>query len=144
MNPHQANLHPTFFYSTLLRFNPTPTFLGITFNHILFFSRHVSSLKAKFFPRLKAFCCISASSWGPSMESLFLSLLHKAFLLLLLSYASTGCFSFLSVTNFTKFEHLHQAASRAFNGCISSSAIPFLLFKASLFPLRVTLTSRSL
>ena len=29
------------------------------------FSKHVSSLKAKFFPRLKALRCISASSLGP-------------------------------------------------------------------------------
>ena len=31
----------------------------------LFFSKHASSSKAKFFPRLKALHCISASSWGP-------------------------------------------------------------------------------
>ena len=33
---------------------------------------HVSSLKAKFFPRLKALRCISAFSWDPSNESLSL------------------------------------------------------------------------
>ena len=52
---HQANL----------RFNRTPTFLGVTFDRTLSFSKHVSSLKAKFFPRLKALRCISASSWAP-------------------------------------------------------------------------------
>ena len=44
-----------------LHFNPTPTFLGVTFERTLSFSKHVSSLKAKFFPRLKALLCISAS-----------------------------------------------------------------------------------
>ena len=66
MDPHQANLQPNLLLlGSCLRFNPTPTFLGVTFDCTLSFSMHVSLLKAKFFPRLKALCCISASSWGP-------------------------------------------------------------------------------
>ena len=62
VDPHQANL----LLGSRLRFNPTPTFLGVTFDRTVSFSKHVSSMKAKFFPRLKALRCISASSWGPS------------------------------------------------------------------------------
>ena len=135
MDLHQANLH---LFGSRLRFNPTPTFLGVTFNRTLSFSKHIFSLKAKFFPRLKALCCISASSWGPSKESL--SLLYKSFLRSLLTYASPGWFPFLSATNLTKLECLHQVASCAITGCLSSSPIPLLLFEASLPPLRITLT----
>ena len=79
VDPHQANLQPNLLLlGSRLRFNSTPTFLGVTFNRTLSFSKHVSSLKAKFFSRLKALCCISASSWGPSKESL--SVLYKSFL----------------------------------------------------------------
>ena len=79
VDPHHANLQPNLLLlGSRLRFNPTPTFLGVTFDCTLSFSKHVSSLKAKFFPRLKALCCISASSWGPSKESL--SVLYKSFL----------------------------------------------------------------
>ena len=71
MDPHQAHLQPNLLlFNSSLRFNPTPTFLGVTFDRTLSFSKHVSSLKAKFFRRLKALRCISASSWGSSMESL--------------------------------------------------------------------------
>ena len=84
---HQANLQPNLLLLCCrLRFNPTATFLGVTFDRTLSFSKHVSSLKAKFFPRLKALRCISASSWGPSKESL--SVLYKSFLRPLLTYAS--------------------------------------------------------
>ena len=139
MDPHQANLQPNLLLlGSRLRFNPTSTFLGVTFDRILFFSKHVSSLKAKFFPRLKALRCISASSWGPSKESL--SFLYKSFLRSLLTYASPGWFPFLSATSFTKLERLYRAASRAITGCLSSSPIPLLLSEASLPPLRVTLT----
>ena len=138
VDPHQVNLQLNLLFGSRLCFNPTPTFLGVTFDRTLSFSKHLSSLKAKFFPRLKALRCISASSWGPSKESL--SLLYKSFLQPLLTYASPGWFSFLSVTNFNKLERLHGAASRAITSCLSSSPIPLLLSKASLPPLRVTLT----
>ena len=83
VDPHQANFQPNLLLlGSRLRFNPIPTFLGVTFDRTLFFSKHVSSLKAKFFPRLKALCCISAFSLGPSF------LLYKSFLWPLLAYAS--------------------------------------------------------
>ena len=139
MDPHQANSQANLLLlGSHLRFNPTPTFLGVTFDRTVSFSKHVSSLKAKFFPRLKALRCISASSWGPSKESL--SLLYISFLRPLLTYASPGWFPFLSATNITKLERLHRAASRIITGCLSSSPIPLLLTESSLPPLRVTLT----
>ena len=130
VDPHQANLQPNLLLlGSRLRFNPTPTFLGVTFDRTLSFTKHVSSLKAKFFPRLKALRCSSASSWGPSKESL--SVLYKSFLRPLLTYAAPGWFPFLSATNITKLERLHRAASRAITGCLSSSPIPLLLSVAS-------------
>ena len=139
VDPNQANLQPNILLlGSRLRFNPTPTFLGVTFDCSFSFSKHVSSVKAKFFPRLKALRCISASSWGASKESL--SLLYKSFLRPILTYASPGWFPFLSATNSTKLERLHRAAGRAITGCLSSSPIPLLLTEASLPPLRVTLT----
>ena len=66
VDPHQANLQPhLLLLNSRLRFNSTPTFLGVTFDRTLSFSKHVSSLKTKFFSRLKALHCISAFRWGP-------------------------------------------------------------------------------
>ena len=76
VDPHQAKFQANFLLLNLrLRFIPTPTFLGVTFDRTLSFSKYVSSLR--FFPRLKALRCISASSWGPSKKSF--SLLYKSF-----------------------------------------------------------------
>ena len=139
VDSHQANLQRNLLLlNSRLRFNPTQTFLGVTFDRTLSFTKHVSSLKAKFFPRLQALRCISVSSWSPSKESL--PLLYKFFLQSLLTYASPGWVPFLSATNFTKLERLHRAASRAITGCLSSFPISLLLTEASLPPLRVTLT----
>ena len=101
--PTRLTSNPTSSYSAPASVSiPLPTFLGVTFDRTLSFSKHVSSLKAKLFPRLKALRCISASSWGPSKESL--SLLYKSFLRSLLTYASPGWFPFLSATNITKLD----------------------------------------
>ena len=66
--------------------------------------------------------------------------MYKCFLWPLLTYASPGWFPFLSATNSTKLERLHQAASRAITGCLLSSPIPPLLTESSLPPLQNTLT----
>ena len=136
--PTKLTSSPTFLYSTSLSVSIPSTFSGVTFDRTLSFSKHVSLLKAKFFPRLRALRRISASSWGPSQESL--SLLYKSFLRPLLTYASPRWFPFLSATNITKPERLHRAASCAIFGCLSSFHIPLLLSEASLPPLRVTQT----
>ena len=50
VDPQQANLQPHFLLlNSRLRFNRTQTFLGATFDRTLSFSKHVSSLRAKFF-----------------------------------------------------------------------------------------------
>ena len=137
--PTKLTSSPTLSYSAPVSVSiPLQLFLGSP-STSLSFSKHVSSLKAKFFSRLKALRCISAFSWGPSKE--FLSRLYKSFLRPHLTYASPVWFPFLNVTNITKLERLHRATSRAITGCLTPSLIPLLLLtEASLSPLRVTLT----
>ena len=92
VDPHQANLQPNLLlFGSHLHLNPTPTFLGVIFDRTLSFSKRASSLKAKFFPRLKALRCISDSSWGLSKESL--SVLYKSFLWSLLTLHPDGFLS---------------------------------------------------
>ena len=139
VDPHQDNLQPhLLLFNSRLRLNPTPTVLGVTFDHTLSFFKLASLLKAKVVLHLKTLRCIFAFSGTPSKE--FYSLLYKAFLWPLLTYASPGWFPFLSVINITKLERLHLVASRTITGCLSSYLIPLLLSVASLPPLRVTLT----
>ena len=136
--PTKLTSSPTSSYSTPASVSiPLLVFLESPSTALFPYSKHVTWLKTKFFPRLKALRYISASSWRPSKESL--SLLYKAFLRPCLTYASPRWFPFLSVTDITKLERLHRAASRAISSCLSSSPVPLLLSAASLPPLRVTL-----
>ena len=71
------------------------------------------------------------------LEGVLLCLLYKSFLRPLLTYVSSGCFS-LSITNITKLERIHRAASHAITGYLVFSLIPLLPSEASLSPPPVT------
>ena len=92
--PTNATSSPTSSYSTpLSALMPLSLFLESRLIAPFPFSKHVSSLKAKFFRRLQAFCVISAFFWDPSREFLFRSkLFFDPFSLMLYPY------SFLSKT----------------------------------------------
>ena len=111
---HQANLLLT----SRLLFNPTPTFFGVTFDRTLSFSKHVSSLKAKFFPRLKALRCISASSWSPSKESL--SVLCKSFLT-----PPHLCFTWM--VSFSECYQYHQIGTPPLSGQLRHHWLPVVV-----------------
>ena len=120
VDPHQANLQPNLLLlGSRLRFNLTPTFLGVTFDRTFSFSKHVSSLKAKFFPRLKTLRCISASSWGPSKESL--SVLYKCFLRL------PPHLRFTRMVSFPKRYQFHQIGTPPPSGQSRHHRLPVVL-----------------
>ena len=69
VDPHQANLQLNLLLlGSRLRFNPTPTFAGVTFDRTLSFSKHVSSLKAKFFHVSRLFA-VSVPPHGAPLKS---------------------------------------------------------------------------
>ena len=107
--PIKPLLNPDWTSWLPLLFNPTPKFLGVTFDRTLSFGAHVQSLCSKFYPRHKALRSIATASWGPTKESL--SLLYKAFVRSVLTYASPGWFPFLCNTATNHLEVLHRAGS---------------------------------
>ena len=147
LNPYQSRIQPSLhILNTPLKFNPHPTFLGVTFDGTFSFKYHVLSLRKKFHSRFRAFRSIASASWGPSKESFYKALctLYKAFIRPILTYASPGWFPFSSPTYITSVERMHRSSCRVITGCLSSTPIPLLHIEALLPPLRVTLTHQSL
>ena len=123
-------------------FNPTPKFLGVTFDRTLSFGAHVQSLCSKFYPRHNALRSIATTSRGLLKE--YLSLLNKAFVLPVLTYASPGWFPFLCDTATNHLEVLHRAACRVITGCLSSTPSSLLLIEAQLPPLKLNVEHQAL
>ena len=141
--PYQSRIQPSLYIlNTPLKFNPHPTFLGVTFDRTLSFKHHVLSLRKKFHSRFRAFRSIGSASWGLSKESL--CTLYKAFIRPILTYASPGWFPFSSPTHITSVERMHRSSCRVITSCLSSTPIPLLHIEALLPPLQVTLTHQSL
>ena len=149
----RANVRPrsSQWISTKLTSNPTSSysapasvliplqlFLGSPSIAMFPLFKQVSSLKYKFFPRLKALPCSSAYSWSPSKESL--SVLYKSFLRPLLTYASPGWFPF------PKCYQFHQIGTPPPSGHSHHHRLPLVLpypsasLRGFFTSLRVTLT----
>ena len=142
-DPHQATFQPRLnLLGFPLLFNPTPKFLGVTFDRTLSFGAHVQSLCSKFYPHHKALRSIAIASWGPTKESL--SLLYKAFVRPVLTYASPGWFPFSCNTATNHLEVLHRAACRVITGCLFSTPSSRLLLEAQLPLLKLTLEHQTL
>ena len=142
-DPHQATFQPLLnLLGIPLSFNPTPTFLGATFDWTLSFGAHVQSLCCKFYTPHKALRYIATACWVPTKESLFL--LYKAFVRPVLTYASPGWFPFLCNTATNPLEVLHRAAWRVITGWLSSTPSSLLLLEAQLPPLKLTLEHQAL
>ena len=142
-DPYQANLQPSLFlYNTALTFNPTPIFLGVTFDRTLSFSSHSKSLRSRLLPRLRALKSISLQYWGPQKESL--STLYVAFCRSVLTYAAPAWFPFSSPSHLNPLYSLHLSGCRAVTGCFSSTPSSLLLSEAGLPPLSLTLSSSAL
>ena len=119
-----------------------PKFLGVTFDRTLSFGAHVQSLCSKFYPRHKSLRSIATASWGPTKGSLFL--LYKAFVRLVLTYASPGWVPFLCDTATNHLKVLHRSACMVITGCLSSTPSSLLLLEAQLPPLKLTLEHQAL
>ena len=142
-DPHQATFQPRLYLLGIpLSFNPTPKFLGVTFDRTLSFGAHFQFLCSKFYPCHKALRSIATASWGPTKESLFL--LYKAFVRPVLTYASPGWFPFLCNTATNHLEVLYRAACRVITRCLSSIPSSLLLLEAQLPPLKLTLEHHAL
>ena len=114
----------------------------LTFDRTLSFGAHVQSLCSKFYPRHKALRSIVTASWGPTKESL--SLLYKAFVRPVLTYAFPGWFPFLCNTATNHLEVLHRAACRVIIECLSSTPSSLLLLEAQIPPPKLTLEHQAL
>ena len=115
-----------------LYFNPTPTFLGVTFDRTLFCSCVFA--KSQVLPHLKALLCFSATSWGSFKESLAL---YKVFSCQLSQMLHANCFHLSVLPTLLRWNDFTSGQSRQLP---AASHIPSLS-KASL---RVALTHNAL
>ena len=136
-DPHQATFQPRLnLLGIPLLFNPIPKFLGVTFD---WGSRPIPVFQILFTPQspsLHSHCLLGSHER--------ISLLYKAFVRPVLTYASPGLFPFFCNTATNHLEVLHRAACSVITGCLSSIPSSLLLLEAQFPPPKLTLEHQAL
>ena len=126
LDSYQSHIQPSLhILNTPLKFNPHPTFLGVTFDCTLSF-KLCSILTKKVSQPIPCFPLHCLCSWRPSKESLCALYEYKAFIRPILTSGSPGWFPFSPPTHITSVERMHRSSCRIITGCLSST--PSLYF----------------
>ena len=136
---HQAKLQPTLrLNNTVLPYNPSPTFLGVTLDRTLSFRPHVNKVKDKMKKRNQTIKALSGTSWGGNKEDL--SIIFRAYSLSCATYCSAAWMSSTSKSILQSLQTCLNEGARIITGCCKGSPEDLTLIEAGLIPLQTTAT----
>ena len=118
-----------------LQYAEAPTFLGVTFDWKLSFTKHVDKLKKKLAPRINTLRCLTGKSWGSQKEDL--RLVYVTYIKSALQYASNAWYPCLSKSNKKALDTIQNSAARIITGCTADTNTVLLLNEAKLLPLDI-------
>jgi hypothetical protein len=101
-----------------------PKILGVTFDVMVCFHKHVAEIVAKAWQRLNLLKAVCGSSWGHSKEKLLLT--FRAFIKTVLSFACPVWFPNLKPFNIQKLQLIQNAVMRLIMGCYKASSVDHL------------------
>ena len=138
-DPHEAKYQPQLtLLGQLLRFNPTPCFLGVTFDRTLAFTAHTDKLQQKLKRRINTLKALAGRNWGCSKEDL--RQLYVSFIRSSMLYCAAAWTPAASATNIKKMETIQNSAARIVTGCVRSTPIEVLNLEAGLPPIALKAT----
>jgi hypothetical protein len=109
-----------------------PKILGVTWDVMICFHKHVADIVAKAWQRLNLMKAVCGSSWGHNKETLILT--FRAFVESVFSFASPIWFLNCKTSNIQKLQVIQNAAMRLITGCHKASPINHLHCETKLMP----------
>jgi hypothetical protein len=109
-----------------------PKILGVTWDVMFCFHKHVADLVVKAWQRLNLMKAVCGSSWGHNKETLLLT--FRAFVESVFSFASPIWFPNYKPSNIQKLQVIQNAAMRLITGCLKASSIDHLHCETKLMP----------
>ena len=116
-----------------LRCNPTPTFLGVTYDRQLTFGQHVQNLCQRISKRNGLLRLLGGKDWGWDKEDLrkvYIAICRSA-----IEYAAPAWTPWTSATNIARLERVQLQAARTITSLVKSSPTEAVLCEADLPPL---------
>ena len=111
-----------------------PKILGLTFDNMLNFGKHVKILKERVQSRNNVLKCLAGSTWGKEKEVLLDT--YKATGRSILNYAAPVWTPFLSKTNWSELETTQNSALRLATGCTKMTEVTHLNQESKILPVK--------
>jgi len=110
--------------------NPTPTFLGVTYDRVLSFNAHVNNINQKVKTRSNLIRKLANTEWGfeiTNLRATYIALCRSC-----IEYAAAGWAPWLSKTTKEKLEAAQRFACRAITGMVKTTPTDILLIESNL------------
>ena len=119
----------------ILDTNPTPKFLGVTYDRLLNFGKHCSLIRQKLRQRSKCLAALSGKDWGANRADL--RTIHLAYVQSVATYCLAAWGPSASNSHVEKLQIELNKGARAITGCTRSTPVNALLREANLIPLKL-------
>ena len=124
-----------------LKVNPTPTFLGVTFDRTLTFSQHAVQTKARIMKRIRILSALASKEWGCSRTDLLR--IYHAIIHSVLNYCAPAWQPWLAKSNVSLLERVQNRALRALTGQLSDTPLQCLRLEAGITSFETTIKRNS-
>ena len=134
-DPHEARYHPKIFLGTdEVKFNPTPTLLGVVLDRLLTFRTHVNNIKGKLDKRLRILSALKGTSWGAAKDA---KIVYRSYVRPVAEYCCGAWLPSTKATNRATLDRCQNRAARIITGCCRSSPTELLHCEADVVPFSV-------
>jgi hypothetical protein len=112
--------------------NKTPKILGVTFDSLFCFARHIAAIAAKVHQRLNLLKAVSGSSWGHDKEMLLFT--FRALVESVYNFAAAVWFPNTKPSNVNKLQMIQNATMRLITECHMATSQDHLHGECNLLP----------
>ena len=120
--------------NTPLPLERNPRILGVTFDPLLTFKKHIDNLCTRAAPRINLLRLLCASNWGQQVETMTIT--YKLLIRSILHYAAPVWFPNAAPSNVEKLQRIQNHALRIATGCTRRTPIAHLHEETKVLPIK--------
>ena len=135
--PHRSEVHDhpeVRLNNEPLPLERNPRILGVTFDPLLTFNRHIDNLCKRAGPRINILKALCGTTWGQQVETITTT--YKFLIRSILHYAAPVWFPNTAPSNIERLQRVQSLALRAATGCTSRTPISHLHEETRVLPIK--------
>ena len=133
-DPHQAKRQPKLtFKDEPVKFNATPTLLGVVLDRTLSFKHHINAIRKRMDKRLNVLAALRGTTWG--CRKSHLRSLYTTYVRPVAEYGMAAWMPPTAASSKARIEVANNRGARIITGCTRTTPTDLLLDEADLMPL---------